>query len=246
LRANNNKVFMEVLKKIYLSQQNNLKSSVYGSLEEVDFENIIYPVVFKNALGSMSQGVSLARDQIELYRIIKANCRTRNIKQDIRDYIRSIKRKGYVRESLYRSKFILQQFIPNLDFDFKVLVFGEKFYIVQRNVRKNDFRASGSGLKNYAFGSKVKYPAGIFDFALSVFKKFNIPHLSLDIAYDGSHFYLLEFQVVYFGTAGVDKSDGYFSKKGNEWVFNAELLSQEKVYADSIGSYIKNSCIITE
>ena len=44
--------------------------------------------------------------------------------------------KGYV---------YLQEFIPNANYDLKVIVVGDKLSFVCRSVRKNDFRASGGG-----------------------------------------------------------------------------------------------------
>lgn len=238
LRANNNKVFMELLRKKYLADIDSIDSKVYGALEEVDFNSISYPVVFKFAKGSMSQGVSLAKNKAELESIIKKKCRSRNIAADLRDILRKIKRKGYVRESLYRNKFILQQFIPNLSFDYKVLVLGERYYIFQRPVREDDFRASGSGYKNYIYGSKVECPKGIFDYAKEIFNKLNVPHLSLDIAFDGSKFYLFELQVVYFGTVGHHCSDGHYYPSGNKWIFKNENIPFEKTYAESIAFHV--------
>jgi len=50
---------------------------------------------------------------------------------------------------LHRSKFIVQEFIPDLSNDWKVLVFWDKYYVLRRKNRPNDFRASGSGLFSF-------------------------------------------------------------------------------------------------
>ena len=49
------------------------------------------------------------------------------------------------------------------------------------------------GVNKYKYGSDCKYPNGIFDYAKSIFDSFDVPNLSVDIAYDGKNFYLLEF-----------------------------------------------------
>lgn len=41
--------------------------------------------------------------------------------------------------------FYAQEFIPNNDSDIRVIVIGQKAFAVKRMIRKNDFRASGSG-----------------------------------------------------------------------------------------------------
>lgn len=48
--------------------------------------------------------------------------------------------KGYV---------YFQDFIPNNDSDIRVIIIGDKAFAIKRYVRKNDFRASGSGLIVY-------------------------------------------------------------------------------------------------
>lgn len=240
LRANNNKVFMEIIRRTTLSDYNSLNSTWYGAIEEVDFDHIKYPKVFKKAEGAMSQGVVLAKNKEELKTIIQSKCKTKILKEAIKDTLRSYKYKGFTRESLYRSKFILQDFISGLTCDFKILIYGQRYYIFQRPVRKNDFRASGSGNRNYIYGSSVKCPDGILDFAFNIFHKLNVPHLSLDIAFDESNFYLLEFQVLHFGTVGQTKSDGYYYKNNKNWEFKNEKENLEGVYVDAILYYLLN------
>ena len=239
LRANNNKVFMEMLKGIIFDEKiNNLSAQYKGVLEEIGNETIKFPIVIKEAAGAMSYGVSLANNKKELTKVLKKIARTPNIKNDLKDILRSYKHKSYIKESLYRKKFVLQQFIPNLKSDYKILIFGKRYYIFERPVRKNDFRASGSGNINYIYGSKVSCPKGIFDFAKDIFIQANVPHLSIDVAYDNQQFYLLEFQAIYFGTVGHVKSDGYYVNENNSWVIIKEKLEIEKVYADSIIAFL--------
>lgn len=240
LRANNNKVFMEILKRIVFDNSiNNLKAYTYGSIEEIDLQNIDYPIVLKSSTGAMSKGVFLANCQEDLIRSVKTISYSADLGKKLKEIIRSKKHKGYLQESLFRKKFILQQFIPGLKSDFKILVFGNRYYIFERPVRKNDFRASGSGNKNYIYGSKVKLPEGIFDFAEKIFLQAKVPHLSLDIAYDGSTFYLIEFQAVFFGTVGHYKSDGYYIRNGKNWLFKNENFDLEKVYADAVSHFLE-------
>jgi glutathione synthase/RimK-type ligase-like ATP-grasp enzyme len=61
----------------------------------------------------------------------------------IPDFIQSYTKGGRLpREKDYCS---FQEFIPNNGFDLKVYVIGDKVSFISRNVRKNDFRASGGG-----------------------------------------------------------------------------------------------------
>ena len=62
---------------------------------------------------------------------------------------RWLRHKNYVRESWNRGKIVVQEFIPGLKNDYKVLIFGSKYYVLYRRVREGDFRASGQGLLEY-------------------------------------------------------------------------------------------------
>ena len=67
----------------------------------------------------------------------------------------------------------------------------------------------------------------------------HVPHVSLDVAFDWEEFYLLEFQSVYFGTAGIVKSNCYFScAEDNKWKPIFEKQKIENVYANSIKEFI--------
>ncbi|MFS4448974.1 hypothetical protein [Maribacter sp. 2307UL18-2] len=239
LKMNNNKVFMEMTRD-YLGITTNVNSTVFGSLKDLKMKlsDITFPVVFKASAGASGTGVALVKNEQELIKKVKKISR-RNLKSDLRDYIRSLRHKGYIRESLYRQKFILQELIPNLVNDWKVYFFGEKLYIFKRPILNGrGIKASGGGYDNYFYGLEAEAPDGLFDYAWTLFKKMDIPHTSMDIAYDGEEFYLIEFQSLYFGTAGIPYSKGYFTKINNKWTFVEEKLEIEKAYADSIASFL--------
>ena len=240
LKATNNKVSMELLRKVLLNNNKMLSSNVYGTFEE--FKNNITgeKLVFKKPQGAMSRGVFLSTNKKMTSKISKNISKTKIFKDSFKELIRSFMHKGYIKESNYRNKFIVQSFIPNLKNDFKILIFGKKYFIFSRPVKSNDFRASGSGFNNYSFGSECQYPKEIFSYAESIFNKMNLPHLSLDIAYDGNFFHLLEFQGLHFGTIGVIKSDIYFKNNKNYWKSFKNNTSIETVYFESIINYIES------
>ena len=247
LRANNNKVFMEILRGLLSSSDfPSIETDFYGSFEEFikkidNYKNI--PYVVKSAKGSMSRGVALAKNKHHLEKTVKKISNSFSVKHYLKESYRRLKHKGYIKESAYEKKFIIQNFIGGLDNDWKVLIFGDDYYIFQRPNRKNDFRASGSGHDIYLYGDKSQHPKEIFDFAQKIFKQLDVPHLSLDIAYKNGKFYLLEFQAIYFGLVGYVKSNCYFKKINNEWMPIYEKPAIEKIYADSIIKYIKEKQI---
>mgnify|MGYP000554292951 CR=1 FL=1 len=240
LRANNNKVFMEILRD-NLIPDNNLKSYYVSVLDDKFISKINYPIIMKESSGAMSAGVSKIENKNALISNIKKLNKRENLnnfKGYIKDKLRVKKHKNYIPESPYRTKFVLQEMVPNLTSDYKVLVFGKRYYIFERPIRKNDFRASGSGNKNYIYGSKVNVSKDIFDYAEEIFKSLSIPNVSLDICDDNKNYLLFEFQALYFGSVGQFKSDGYYQKNNNKWEFISEKLELEEVYADSIVEYL--------
>ncbi len=242
LKANNNKVFMELLRALIL-KESRLTSHIFGTLEELlaIMDEIKFPCVLKESEGASGTGVFLTNNRNELVEKVKRIARTFHLKEDIKDYLRSVRHEGYRKESLYRRKFIVQDLIPGLKNDWKIYIFGEKVYAFLRPILKGrDIRASGGGYDNYFYGMDASLPDGMLDFAYEQFRLMKTPYVSMDIAFDGKEFQLIEFQCLYFGTAGIVYSGGYFEKSGSGWKFIDEKMDIEKVYADSIYAYMKN------
>ncbi|WP_108868954.1 ATP-grasp domain-containing protein [Aquimarina aquimarini] len=243
LKANNNKVFMELLRNIILPNQFcNLKTFKLGTIDELEpcLKEIEYPVVLKGAMGASGTTVRLAKNEKDLIKKTKKIARTFYLKNYLWELGRTYKHKGYIKDSIYRKKFIIQQFVPNLKKDWKILVFGKRYFVLTRYNRENDFRASGSKT-NYKPGTQSELTHQILDFAEEIFQHLDIPHVSLDIAFDGEKYYLIEMQGIYFGTSIVNMSDAYFVKTENGWSAKEIAIDLEKIYADSICQYIKKS-----
>jgi glutathione synthase/RimK-type ligase-like ATP-grasp enzyme len=241
LRANNNKVFMYILYELFQLDPG-IKTFTFGVVQELKeyIDRLSFPAIIKTAEGASGRGVFLAENPKKLIETAKKIGRTPNFKYEFRDFLRGIRHKNYIRESKHRKKFIVQNFIPNLTNDWKIYIFGDKLYIFYRPILKGrGIKASGGGYDNYYYGEQANPPEGIFDFALKVFNKLDIPHISMDIAFDGKQFYLLEFQALYFGTAGIPYSEGYYTLHNSNWVFIKNKLDIEKVYIDSIVQYLK-------
>ena len=248
LRAHHNKVFQEILRKnIGLKEINNLESFFYGVPSECvnRATSLNYPIVLKPAAGASSTGVTLVKSTSEL---IKATEKISKVERPILDelitrlrpYVHIIKRCLHIGITLdtlvpYRQKFITQQFIPNLVNDYKVLVYGNKYYVLRRENRKNDFRASGSGLLSHP----QILPEGMLDFAKKIFEHFDVPYISLDIAYDSKWLFLIEFQFLMFGTYTLEKSTFYFQQIEGKWVKVNGTSIVEKEFVLSVADYIK-------
>lgn len=238
LRANNNKVFMELLRDLMpIPFIKNIQSNHFGTLEKLmeRANTLAYPVVIKSARGAMSKGVFLAKNETELIHYAKKVSKTPNLFSQLWELKNYLKLSGKIRLSSWnRKKFVVQNFVDGLSNDWKVLVFGDKYYALNRLNRKNDFRASGSGI----FKFRDDVPDSLLDFAQLVFQQFKLPNVSLDIAYDGKELFLMEFQAIYFGTKTIENSPFYFTKSSGRWELITEEPDLEREYVQSVIQYL--------
>ena len=130
------------------------------------------PVVFKLRTGASSENVRLIRTRHAGISIISkafgrgfsAFNRWHYLKERVRRYLEGLDNfsgvlKGLARtviptiqaKMLPRQKgyIYFQEFIPENDFDIRVIVILDKAFAIKRMVRRNDFRASGSGMILY-------------------------------------------------------------------------------------------------
>lgn len=239
-RAHNNKVFMEILRDASpLNELKTIESKYFGCLEDVIYskDQIKYPLVYKKSSGSKSRGVGLAKNLDELFQASKNISKSINPRDFFWEKGRVIKYRTYIPDSSYRKKFVIQNLIDNLSFDFKILVYTDKYYVIKRYNRPNDFRASGGGLLEYT----TELPDGLLDFSKKIFTSFSVPNISLDIAFDGKNFHVIEVQFIYFGTYTLEHSNFHFLSKGlNDWELIKTKTDLEEVYAESIIYYINN------
>lgn len=241
LRAHHNKVFMEMIRNERLGSKSGLSSLCFGTLEEainaLEADLIKFPCVVKRAAGAMSRGVSKADNASELLKEVKKASSSFEFRHYIHDRIRKFIHKGYIRESRFRNKFIVQPMIENLVNDWKILIFWDQLYSLKRYVRKCDFRASGSHV-NYKAGSKSELPYETMDFAWSLYRQLDVPMISMDIAYDGKRNYLLEFQTIYFGTSTHSISKDYYVKEGKNWKIHEKSGDIESSYVHGVVMFL--------
>jgi len=234
LRAHHNKVFMEILRKVSL-KDDTLNCHWFGISEEIQkISGLIFPCVVKKSTGATSSGVFLAHNYRQLKRILFKISATYSLKLQFHDLLRKVRHKGYIPESFHRRKFIVQNFIPVLKGDCKVLIFKNKYYVLNRQNRKNDFRASGSG--RFIYSNEI--PVKLLEYAEQIFNKLDTPVLSLDVAEVKNEQYLIEFQAICFGTYTLEEAPFYFVRENSSWVCVEERSSLEKVFVESIVGFI--------
>jgi len=238
-RAHHNKVFMEILRDLsHLKELRNIKSKSYGTYEEFSQELSLFPskCVLKPSEGCGSSGIKLLQDEYPKKKYAKKVSRSLHLIDALKNIIKCYLRRPYIKKSNNRKKFIIQNYIPDLNNDYKILIYGDKYYVLFRHNRKNDFRASGSGIFEY----KEHLPEGLLDFAERVFKSFETPYLSIDVGFNGHEFFLIEFQYVNFGNYTIEKSPFYFIKEGEKWITKRKRSILEEEFVKSVIRYINN------
>ena len=102
-----------------------------------------------------------------------------------------------------------QEFIPDNDFDIRVIVINKKAFAIKRCVRKNDFRASGSGFIQY---EKHHFDDSIILTSFKIAKIIKTQCIAFDYVVKGKEQLILE--VSYgFSKHGYDDCPGYWDEK---------------------------------
>jgi glutathione synthase/RimK-type ligase-like ATP-grasp enzyme len=250
LRCHENKGYQELYKRtLGVKSLNTFYFSNLVDLESYEFQ---YPIVFKTIDGSNGKGVYLIKSQKELFETVRKyekNSFFERLDLFRRKYFRKKKtykeypdysnEKDLIQYSEYikpSKRFVLQEFVPNLKWDYRVLIISDRFYITKRHVRANDFRASGAKIFDFNFEPNPQ----ILNFAKDIFSKFDNPYLSIDIAFDDDNCYLLEYQALHFGLNVLVKSQGYYSFSNDKWSLNIKTPEIEEDLIYGLVKYLKN------
>ncbi len=222
LKCHENKGFQEILRKSLSIE--GLNSYYFSSCEELEKYEIRFPVVLKTVDGSNGTGVFLCNSKNDiLNKISKFDKQDIFTKIDLfrRKYLRKKKQyplyPEYTNESDYRlysdyvkheKRFILQEFVPNLKNDYRVLIIYDKYFVMKRHNRKNDFRASGAKKFDINFVPEET----LLNKAKYYYEKFDSPFLSIDLLFDerDDDYKLVEYQALHFGITSIIGNDKYF------------------------------------
>jgi hypothetical protein len=195
-------------------------------------EQTTFPKVFKLRGGAGSQNVSLVKTKSQCIKLINkafgkgfpkydawGSLKERLYKfrlgkmpffEVVKGCIRLFYAPPYARLGASEVGYIyFQDFIPNNDSDTRIIVVGEKAFGLKRNVRDNDFRASGSG--NFAFEKELFDPRCV-KIAFKVNKRLNLQVGVYDFIFDETNNPLiLEISYGYAHDA-YDKCPGYWDR----------------------------------
>lgn len=252
-RAHSNKSFQEMLRQQFSDESLKIPSArAIGHLHELEdcLPAVKYPAVVKVANGAGSKGVVLVKDETELKATAKklmkhtyrdfAATPTVRLGVFIKRALRILLNKRVGNETLlkrhYTNKIIIEEFIPGLSGDNKVLVFGGKYFVLSRGNRDNDFRASGSG--KFKYSSDIEDLTPVLNLAEKAAKEMGMPVMSLDIGKNSQGVYLLEYQCLYFGPYTLQYAPHCFVQTENGWALEEGSFDLEEEYVRSISQHI--------
>lgn len=208
----------------------------YNKSEALDWAaKTDYPIVFKLRRGSASKSVRLIKNYNEAKKIVIKSFDSghslfnnwSNLRERVRRYrdgldpwtgilkgvgrliIKPSLSKDFPNESGY---VYFQEFIPDNDSDIRVVVIRDKAFAIKRMVRRNDFRASGSGNIIY---DKELIDEGVIKLSFQLADKLKSQCVAFDFVYSNQIPIILEISYG-FSASGYDSCPGYWDKK-MEW-----------------------------
>jgi hypothetical protein len=248
LLCHENKGYQELLKRRLGVES--LGARYFSGIEELDLRSVEYPVILKSVDSSNGKGVRLIRNEAELKRRVAGLARQSPwTRLDLfrRRHFRRRKRHAFYpgydnrtdwlqySEYVRRARnFILQDYVPGLDHDWRVQAMAGRYWAIRRRTFKNDFRASGTKL--HEFG--VEPDPSLLDFAEGIYRRFDTPFLSMDIGVRGNGYCLFEFQALHFGVNSVIKSPWYYRREGASWRAVKGFVEIETELASALVRYL--------
>lgn len=203
----------------------------YSKKEAIEWANqTTYPKVFKLKGGAGSANVKLVKTKSECIQLInlafgkgfkqfdgkgyfldtikKYQSGTKSLKQVGKAFGRMLISTEYAQNMPpERGYAYFQEFIPNNEYDIRVVVVGNKAASEKRYVLYGDFRASGSGLFNYE-SVDVK----IVQTAFKVAKLLKLQSVAFDFILDSYGNELIVELSYAFGTKGISNAPGYWTE----------------------------------
>lgn len=229
----------------------------YDKQEAMDWiADADFPKVFKLRGGSASANVRLVKNREDAEKLCRQafgkgfkpvagyfsdyKTKTRKLK-GVSDLIEKLKRLPGSLFEIYNANIVMQRekgyiyfqdFIPDNEYDTRIVVVGDKAFGLIRYSRNNDFRASGSGAIEYKRDS-IDERCVLSAFRLS--EKLKTQSLACDFVFNDNELQLLEISYAYSARA-YDKCVGYWDRDMNwhQGYFKVEDLIME-MFIESLG-----------
>lgn len=200
-------------------------------------ERTVFPKVFKLRGGAGSSNVRLANSASDARRFIHkafgsgfpnydaaANLRERwyhyrsgrtGLLEPVKGLFRFLRPPAYARAmGRERNYAYFQDFIPGNDSDTRIIVVDGKAFALKRFVRKNDFRASGSG--SFAYG-REEFDERCVNIAFEMTERLGAQSLAYDFVFNRQGEPLVVEISYGYSAAGYDSCPGYWNRQ-LQWV----------------------------
>lgn len=227
----------------------------------------VFPLVVKLAKGAGSENVILVKSVNEGKRIVnqvfKRGVKRRGLKnrtslgglshRKFSEYGKEKIRKMLVRSGVYDDKtsypewqiqkdsIIFQKFLAGNTYDTRITIIGKRAFAFRRSVRKNDFRASGSGIVDFEID---KIDLQFVKLAFEVSEKLNFSTMAYDFIYDENKKPFINEISYCFVDRFVEACPGYWDNNlvwhsGRQWPqqYQIEDFLDEKFHEQNSRSY---------
>jgi glutathione synthase/RimK-type ligase-like ATP-grasp enzyme len=208
-------------------------------------ENTTFPKVFKLRKGAGAYNVKLVRNVKEAMKLAKIafssgfkpiagyfdDFETKARKnRSKKEYIATLRRMPRIIRKIYeynksigreRGYIYFQDYIPENKYDIRVVVIGKRIFAYTRNVRKGDFRASGSGSFNFDLD---RIQPECITAAYEVTKMIGAQSLAFDFITNSSGDPMIIEISNFFGRKGLNQCPGYFDEN---YVWHSEQIRAE-------------------
>jgi len=217
----------------------------FDKIEALEWVNTVsFPKVFKLRGGAGSANVRLVQTRSDAKKLIKKSFgkgfrqyeawsnlkerwrKFRNGKTSFFEVIKGILRLGfepeYSRVKGWEKGYVyFQEFIPNNDYDIRIIVIDGKAFALKRMVRANDFRASGSGDFLYA---REEFDERCLTISFEVAEKLKSQCVAFDYVFDQQNNPLIVEISYGFTPSGYDACPGFWDSNLNwhKGSFNAQ------------------------
>ncbi|WP_167619071.1 ATP-grasp domain-containing protein [Maribellus sediminis] len=235
-------------------QAPSIKSWVsYSKKEAIKWvSSIHFPIVFKLKGGAGSANVKLVKDKNDANKLIRKafgkgfrqfdrlnlfvyslkrfSIGKAKIKDVIKEFFKIFVRSNYEKVAGKERGYVyFQEFLPNNTFDIRIVVIGNRAFGIKRMVRKNDFRASGSGSILY---DKNEIDERCVKIAFEVVDKLKTNCLTFDFLFNTENQPMIAEISYGFVQEGYDDCTGYWDKSMN-WI-EGRFCAQDWMVEDLI------------
>ena len=242
LKAHDNKGYQCLLNKKY--DLGLIDCDYLCDATEIIKNKINFPSVFKPANGASATGVKIVNNIEDVSNAIcdKNDFNIRDLKRLIKKHVVKSKYNKEWEEyiSFGKQRFILQTLLPKLTYDYKILIFGDKFYALKRFTAKDDFRASGSGIHSRKFDDEIYK---VLDKAKEFKNKYSSHIYSLDLCVFENKVHVIEFQFTHVGPVTLSESAYYyaFDDENKSWNCIQKQSNLEEEFSLSVLGYINEN-----